>query len=75
VGTELHALLISAIDGDESLLQASAPLSPEMNPRHLLYKRLMYSRTGLEIEEKRKISASAGTQTQVVYPVASLFAD
>jgi hypothetical protein len=56
--TELHAFLISEIDEDESLIYASAPLSPEINPRHLLYKRLKYSRTSLDMEEMRKISAT-----------------
>lgn len=60
--TELHAFLISEIDEGESVLYVSAPLSQEMNPRHLLYKRLKYSRTSLGMEEKRTFSASTGTQ-------------
>jgi hypothetical protein len=65
VETERHAFLISEIDEGESLLYVSALLCPEMNPRHLLYKRLKYSRTSLDME-KRKFSASTGIQTSVV---------
>jgi hypothetical protein len=75
VETELHAFLISEIYEGESLLYASAPLSPEMNPRHLFCKRLMYSRINLDMEEKRKFSASAGIQTPVICSVVTVFAD